>query len=248
MTEYQEWQKRVKDDPFGDEPFTEEHKRRVIETVQRISQNPAPKRQTIWLKRIIPTVAVSGSLLAAVWWFLPGIKPTVGQPEMISMSDTALSTESSQNEDIADSSFKEEQSKLRISDQKLWLQDLTKEADLIARLKITNTNSDGNTLQAEVEQIVVSQINEVPSALNINISESINESGISLAKEDRVVLFLKKTEQLDTYDLTGETQDIYVVSEDDLVSAIESTLKSSTIDDDVTYNQFIENIKALADK
>ena len=269
MTEYQEWQKRVKKDPFGDEPFTEEHKRRVIETVQRISQNPAPKRQTIWLKRIIPTIAVSGSLLAAVWWFLPGTTElSPDQPDMVSMSESTLSTESTaestdsepysmkqkemnkdaaqNDENMEDSLYKDEQSKLRISDQELWLQNVVKEADLIAGLKITNTNSDGITLQAEVEQIIVTQVNEVPNTLNINISESINNSDIPLAKEDRVVLFLKKTEQSDTYNLTGETQDIYVISENDLVSSIETSRSSLTIED-VPYNEFIEHIKALAD-
>lgn len=265
---HEEWQKRVKEDPFADEPFTEEHKRRVMQTVQRISQNPAPKKQTIWLKRIVPTVAICGSLLAAVWWFLPNTEQTLGQPEMISMSEADPSTESTaesmvsepysisqkemykdvaqNDENMADSPNKEEQSKLRISDQELWLHDLIEEADLIAELKITNPNRNGLGLQAEVEKIIISHVNEVPSALKINLSETVNLSDISLDAEDRIVLFLKKTKKLDTYNLAGETQNVYVVSADNLVSSIGSTPNSSAMEG-IPYDEFIENIKALED-
>ncbi|WP_454192965.1 hypothetical protein [Paenibacillus sp. Marseille-Q7038] len=268
MTKHQEeWEKRVKIDPFADEPFTEEHKRRVMQTVQRISQNPAPKRQTIWLKRIVP-VAICGSLLAAVWWFLPGTELTHSQPEMISMSEAGPSAESTaestdsepysmtqkdtnrnaiEHEEMADSLFKEEQSKLRFSNQELWLQDLIKEADLIAQLKITNSNRNGLSLQADVEKIIISHVNEVPSALKINLSETVNLTDLPLEAKDRVVLFLKKTEKLDTYDLTSETQGIYVVSEDELISSIESSTDTLTVQN-VPYSEFVEHIKALADQ
>ena len=264
---HEEWEKRVKEDPFADEPFTEEHKRRVMQTVQRISQNPAPKKQTVWLKRILPTVAVCSSLIAAVWWFLPGTELTPSQPEMISMSEAGPSAESTaestdsesyamaqketnrnakQHEEIADSSSKEEQSKLRFSDQELWLQDLIKEADLIAELKITNPNRDGLGLQGNVEKIMISHVNEVPNALKVNLSETVNLTDLSLEAEDRVVLFLKKTEKLDTYHLAGETQNVYVVSADNLVSSIGSTSNSSAMEE-IPYDEFIENIKALED-
>lgn len=268
MTEHHEdWQKRVKGDPFAGEPFTEKHKQRVMQTVKRISQRPAPKKQTIWLKRILPAVAVCGSLLAAIWWFLPGTEFTPSQPDMISMSEAGPSADSTtnsmdsepysinqkgafrdsdQHEEIADSSAKEDQSKLRFSDQELGLQNLVKEADLIVELRITKTNRDGFGLQADVKNIITSHVNEVPSTLKINISETMNLSGTLLSKEDRVILFLKKTKQSDTYDLAGETQNVYVVSADNHVSSIESITGSSAMDE-IPYDEFIENMKALED-
>ncbi|WP_160035983.1 hypothetical protein [Paenibacillus sp. An7] len=269
MTKHlEEWEKRVKEDPFGDEPFTEEHKRQVIQAVQHISQTPVPKKKNVWLRRILPSVAVCSTLIAAVWWFLPGNELTPSKPELISMSkagpsaeSTAESTDSEpysmneketnrnakQHEEMADSLFKEDQSKVRFSDQELWLRDLVKEADLIVELKITNPNQGGLTLQGDVENIIISHVNEVPSALKINLSETVNLTTLPLETEDRVVLFLKKTEKLDTYHLAGEAQSIYVVSADNLVSSIEPTPNSSAIEE-IPYDEFIENMKALADQ
>ncbi|WIV19526.1 hypothetical protein QPK24_01870 [Paenibacillus polygoni] len=265
---HEEWEKRVKEDPFADEPFTEEHKRQVIQAVQRISQTPAPKKKNVWLRRILPSVAVCSTLIAAVWWFLPGTELTPSQPEMISMSEAGPSTESTAEstdsepyamtqketnrnatppEERADSLLKEEQSKLRFSDQELWLQDRVNEADLIAELKITNLNQDELGLQADVEKILISHVNEVPSALKINLSETVNLTTIPLETEDRVLLFLKKTEKLDTYHLAGEAQSIYVVSADNLVSSIGSTPNSLAMEE-IPYDEFIENIKALEDQ
>lgn len=265
---HEEWEKRVKEDPFADEPFTEEHKRQVIQAVQRISQTPAPKKKNVWLRRILPSVAVCSTLIAAVWWFLPGTELTPSQPEMISMSEAGPSAESTAEstdsepyamtqketnrnatppEERADSLLKEEQSKLRFSDQELWLQDRVKEADLIAELKITNLNQDELGLQADVEKILISHVNEVPSALKINLSETVNLTTLPLETEDRVVLFLKKTEKIDTYHLAGEAQSIYVVSAENLVSSIGSTPNSSAMEE-IPYDEFIENIKALEDQ
>lgn len=265
---HEEWEKRVKEDPFADEPFTEEHKRQVIQAVQRISQTPAPKKKNVWLRRILPSVAVCSTLIAAVWWFLPGTELTPSQPEMISMSEAGPSAESTAEstdsepyamtqketnrnatppKERADSLLKEEQSKLRFSDRELWLQDRVKEADLIAELKITNLNQDELGLQADVEKILISHVNEVPSALKINLSETVNLTTLPLETEDRVVLFLKKTEKIDTYHLAGEAQSIYVVSADNLVSSIGSTPNSSAMEE-IPYDEFIENIKALEDQ
>ncbi|WP_211747162.1 hypothetical protein [Paenibacillus sp. Marseille-Q4541] len=275
MTEHhEEWQKHVKKGPFGDEPFTEEHKQKVIQTVQRISQNPASKKQRFRLKHIFVTITACGAVLTAAWMLLSsnGLKPN--DAATISMAETSMPTESfedavnnlpfsmdqrgleksTKNEDDLYSSSENETYKTSISDQNLWMKDLINEADLIADLNITETHeikaTDGSdkgiSIQAQVNEIVVSSEKEIPSDLKIDMSETLNHADISLTKEDRVILFMSKAEQPGTYNLVGQTKGIYVVSEDDLVSSIDSELDPPSAEE-VPYSEFTHNIKALAD-
>lgn len=141
------------------------------------------------------------------------------------------------------------------SDNELELKELIHEADLIATLNITNTeateestqNETVTYLQAQMKDIISSNTEEVPDKLKIQLNETLSKTmnTLLLAKENQVILFLKKTEEANTYSLIGEAEHIYVVSNDNIVSPIRSELEAYTSPNE-TYRDFIEKIKALA--
>lgn len=73
MTDHHEdWQERLKKGPFTEEPFTEEQKQRVIQTVQNLTSHTQQKPRFQGVKRILLACSISGAVLACAWWLVPG--------------------------------------------------------------------------------------------------------------------------------------------------------------------------------
>lgn len=87
--QHEDWQERLKKGPFTEEPFTEEHKQRVIQTVQNLTPHSQPKPRPWQWRRILITVGISGAVLASAWWLTPNGAVT---ENIASISDEAAET------------------------------------------------------------------------------------------------------------------------------------------------------------
>ncbi|GAK40210.1 hypothetical protein PUW24_09230 [Paenibacillus urinalis] len=88
--QHEDWQERLKKGPFTEEPFTEDHKQRVIQTVQNLTPHHSQHKPRPWQwKRMLLTVGISGAVLASIWWLVPN---RAMNENIASLSDEAAET------------------------------------------------------------------------------------------------------------------------------------------------------------
>ncbi|SFS70307.1 hypothetical protein [Paenibacillus sp. 453mf] len=94
--QHEHWQERLKKGPFKEEPFTEEHKQRVIQTVQNLTPHSQHKPRPWQWRRMLLTLGISGAVLASVWWIIPNGAVT---ENIASLSDQAVETSQTESMD-----------------------------------------------------------------------------------------------------------------------------------------------------